>query len=218
MDQDGVLYHEACNTKPLSVVDASNRIIASMRLAALERGYADWVSDAQRGFIKGRQMLRNILDVDFSAQRISLQSERGATVLFDFRAAFPSLSHDFLFDALSAIGLPTEYTTMLRLFYRNNKHKIRVGNQMFDSVHVHSGVRQGCPLSPLLFALCADILLREISATLRDAGIVRAFVDDTAVVLNNWERKIVALERLFSECEQVSASALNVNKTVFIPM
>ena len=80
------------------------------------------------------------------------ERKRGAIILFDFRAAFPSLSHEYLWDALAAIGLPLDYINALQMFYRSNLHYIKVGGSCFKSVVVYSGVRQDYPLSPILFA------------------------------------------------------------------
>ena len=91
-------------------------------LRELERKVSHWISQAQRGFLKGRQMLRYILEVDFDAQRISIMSKRDAIVFFYFRAAFQSLSHEFLWEVLASIGLPEEYIKALKLFYEHNKH------------------------------------------------------------------------------------------------
>ena len=178
---------EPSSTRPLSIVDASNRIIASIFRVALERQVSTWVSSAQTGFLPGRQMLRNVLDVDFAAQKISLKSPRGAILLFDFKAAFPSMSHEFMWETLEAIGLPKQYIRALQQFYKDNKHQIRTCMGTMESVVVHSGVRQGCPLSPLLFTICADILLREIAQTLTSQELVRAFADDTSVVVEDYE-------------------------------
>ena len=210
--------HEPSSTRPLSIVDASNRILASIFRVSLERNAASWVSRAQRGFLPGRQMLRNILDIDFAAQKISVKSKKGAIVLFDFRAAFPSMSHEFIWDTLLAIGLPGQYISALKLFYFNNKHFFQVDGKLLESVTVYSGVRQGCPLSPLLFALCADILLREIAGALGGEDLVRAFADDTGVVIEDFEATLPKLHMLFEEFERISALAINVQKTLFIPL
>ena len=180
---DGTLAHDSKDTRPLSIVDSSNRILASIFRVALERCLGSWVSEFQRGFLGGRQMLRNVLDIDFAAHKISVRSSSGAILLFDFAAAFPSMSHDFMWDVLSTIGLPDHYIDMLKLFYKGNEHFIRIGGAVMDSITVYSGVRQGCPLSPLLFALCADILLRALAEHLQGDDALRAFADDTAVVV-----------------------------------
>jgi endonuclease/exonuclease/phosphatase family metal-dependent hydrolase len=174
--------HEPGGTRPLSIVDAINRIIASIFRVALERVVAKYVSEAQRGFIPGRQMLRNILEIDFQAQKISIKYKKGAIILFDFKAAFPSMNHGFMWETLAAWGLPAEYINALRLFYVHNHHTMRTGDIEVDSVDVHSGVRQGCPLSPIIFAMCADVLLTELADILRTDEIVRAFADDAGVV------------------------------------
>ena len=72
-------------------------------------------------------MLRNILEIDFEGQRISIKHKRGAIILFDFRAAFPSLCHDFMWDVLLGIGLPLQYIDALKLFYKSNRHFIKIG-------------------------------------------------------------------------------------------
>ena len=215
---DGTRLHEVADSRPLSIVDASNRILASILQVALERNVASWISESQRGFLKGRHLLQNLLDVDFAAQKISIKTNVGAIILFDFRAAFPSLAHDFMWSALAAIGLPDEYLRVLKCFYKDNFHRMRVGGVYVDSVTLHNGVRQGCPLSPILFALCADILLQEISRVLSGDEVVRAFADDTAVVIQNYIPTLPILQKLFSEFEAICGLALNIKKTVLIPL
>eukprot|EP00973_Karenia_brevis_P074294 10322378-Karenia_brevis.AAC.1 len=163
-------------------------------------------------------MLRNVLDIDFAAHRISLQSTTGAIILFDFRAAFPSLSHEFLWDALLGFGLPEAYVNMLKLFYVDNEHKIKIGGQFFDSICVRSGVRQGCPLSPLLFAICSDTLLRRVEQVMTEDDALCAFADDTAAAISDYRASLPILCKIFNEFETVSALTLNVDKTIFIPL
>ena len=71
-------------------------------------------------------MLHNIIDIDWESMTISLKKDRGALVLFDFRAAFPSVSHPFLLACLELLGLPASAMNFVRVIYDNNKCYIRV--------------------------------------------------------------------------------------------
>ena len=113
----GLRCYDASSTRPLSIVDSINRIIASVFRLVLERQVHTWISYQQRGFVCGRQMLLNIIDVDFAAQKISIKSARGAILLLDFRAAFPSMCHSFIWDTLESIGLPRQFIKALQLVY-----------------------------------------------------------------------------------------------------
>ena len=88
-------------------MDASNRIVAAILCAALERCAASRISYMQRGVIPGRHMMSNLIDIDEAAQKTSVHSTRGAVVLLDFKAAFPSVDHGFMWETLEAAGIPT---------------------------------------------------------------------------------------------------------------
>jgi endonuclease/exonuclease/phosphatase family metal-dependent hydrolase len=217
--QSGEKIHGASSTRPLSIVDAANRIVAAIMCAALERCVAARISNMQRGFVPGRQMLLNLIDVDTAAQKISVRSSRGAIVLFDFRAAFPSMNHAFMWETLKEAGIPTEFIDAIRALYTNNKHWIKVHGGLFDGPIVRSGVRQGCPHSGLLFAICADVLLLRLQDALKgEDETVRAFADDTAVVLCDYVCAAPIIDKLFSEFAEISKLELNISKTILIPL
>ena len=138
---DGTEVYDAGGTCPLSVVDASNRILTNVFRAVLEKRAAAWVSESQRGFLPGRSMIRNVVDIDFAAQNISLKSRARAILLYDFRAASPSISHEFMWDVLDAIGIHHQFIRAIKMFYTDNWNQIRVQGELFDSVNVRSGIR-----------------------------------------------------------------------------
>eukprot|EP00973_Karenia_brevis_P016029 2191014-Karenia_brevis.AAC.1 len=76
-------------------------------------------------------MLQNLVDVDAAAQTICLKSKRGAIILFDFKAAFPSMGHSFIWETLDAAGIPEDFVQALRLLYERNTHSIRIGGKRF---------------------------------------------------------------------------------------
>jgi hypothetical protein len=63
VDEDVGEFYEAPATRPLSLVNTDNRILASAARIRWEPTFSLWVSKLQRGFLKGRSMISNIVDV-----------------------------------------------------------------------------------------------------------------------------------------------------------
>jgi len=75
-------FYGAGDTRPLAIVNTDNRLIASAMRLAWEPLLNSWISKAQRGFLKGRSILMNILDIDEKAMTVSLKEAYGGLVLF----------------------------------------------------------------------------------------------------------------------------------------
>ena len=79
------------------------------------------------------------------------------------------------------------------------------------------GIRQGCPLSPLLFAVVIDLFLRQIRR-LNLPTTLRAYADDIAIVTRSIRDTAPMLQTQFAELAKISNLALNIPKTVCIPL
>ena len=67
-----------------------------------------------------------------------------------------------MWTAMSKMGMPEEVIRAYKQLYHENSHTIRMGGATWNSVGVSLGVRQGCPLSPLLFLIAIEPLLDEL--------------------------------------------------------
>jgi len=214
----GTPFYAPESTRPLSLADTFNKLVANTIRIALERVASNRISFYQRGFLKGRQVLDNVVELDFFAHICSIISPNAALVLFDFRAAFPSVSHKFLWMIMEMSGLPTQLITLIRCLYRNCTHIIRIGGKRFNGPRLLSGVRQGCPLSGLLFAIAMEPILRRISYAIGPQCSLRAYADDVGIVLMNFMLVLGSLGAAFHCIGEGTGLNLNVSKTIFIPL
>ena len=113
-------------------------------------------------------MLMNLVDIDEESMTVSLRTNKGSLILFDFAAAFPSVSQDFLFQALASLGMPSAAVSFIRALYYRQDCQISLAGQLFPGFTLSAGIRQGCPLSPLsllpaqTFCLPCSVIVSQI--------------------------------------------------------
>ena len=211
------LVFRAAATRPLSISNTDNRIIAGAIRILVEAKVAEWVSEAQRGFLRGRSMVLNIVEVDHAMRTLAFHFHHPAAVFFDFSAAFPSISWEYMWHILKRISAPEFLRTALRNLYRNNSQILRLRSASGKHAFVaKAGVKQGCPLSPLIFAVCVDPLLRRLGNALPGA-LIRAFADDIALVARTLPMVRQAL-KIFDHFGRISNLVLNLGKTILVPL
>ena len=157
-------------------------------------------------------MLANVVDIDAEAMRVNLIAEYGGLVLFYFKAAFPSTSHEYMVTVLEHVGFPRNAINFIEALYHQNNFVLRCKGSELYGLNVSSGIRQGRPLSPLLFVATMDLLLRELTARF-PRSCLRAFADDTAMVTHDFLAEGAEIINVFNEFAAISGLELNLPKT-----
>lgn len=85
-------------------------------------------------------------------------------VFVDIAKAFDTMCHQHVFAGLVQRGVDPHVIQLVREMYRNIKMYISLGKERTDPIYIHSGVKQGDPMSPLVFNLALDPLLRKLEA------------------------------------------------------
>jgi len=84
----------------------------------------------------------------------------------DFKKAFGSISHDKLWVTMMDTGYPLHLIDLLAKLYRKQLAKVNVAGTLSEWFRAKKGVRQRCVLSPYLFNILAEMVMRECRGTL----------------------------------------------------
>ena len=134
-----------------------NRILITRLLKAVD----EKLREQQVGFRKDRSCTDQI-----AALRIIIeQSLEWNTSLFlnfvDFEKAFDSLDREVLWNLMAHYGIPQKFINIIRNSYNNMQCRVIHEGKLTESFDVKTGVKQGCLLSPFLFLLAIDYIMRE---------------------------------------------------------
>ena len=110
---DGTVFLDADGVRPLNVANTDNRILANAVRMVIEPRVSPRIIFLQRGFPAGRSLLANLLDVEEAMLHQALADTNSCAILFDFKAAFPSLEHGLLRALLRHLNWPA-WTLLLR--------------------------------------------------------------------------------------------------------
>ena len=138
--------------------------------------------------------------------------------LTDYAKAFHCQDHNKQWKILKELGIPDQVTCLLRNLYSSQEAIVRTGHETIDWFQIGKEVHQGCILSPCLFNLYAEYIMRNARLDEGQAGIKIArrninnlrYVDDTILMTGNEELKRL-LMKMKDESEKVGLK-LNIPK------
>ena len=121
---------------------------------------------------------------------------------------------------LKEMGIPDHFTCFLRNLYAGQEATVRIGHGTTDWFQIGKGVRQGCILSPCLFNLYAEYIMRNAGLHKSQAGIKIArrnisnlsYADDITLMAEN-EEELKSLLMKVKEDSEKAALKLNIQET-----
>ena len=216
--------HDLGNYRPIAVSAVIGKLLSKvleMRLDifAEEHGIR---AKGQAGFRKGR----NTIDQLFVLQHLveKHQIPKGAKHLYccfvDFQKAYDGVNRDVLFRHLSSLGLHGCFLQTVASMYWNVPLQAKCNGRLGTSFQSTSGVKQGDPLSPLLFGLLIDSLEQHMQATCPGVGVlirqqllqVLLYADDLVLFAESPESLQQQLDALHTFCLQKHLT-VNIDKT-----
>ena len=179
--------------------------------------------DVQAGFRKGRGTRDQIVNIHWIIKKAREFQKNIYFCIIDYAKAFDCVDHNKLWKILKEMGIPDHLTCLLRNLCAGQEATVRTEHGTTDWFQIGEGVHQGCMLSPCLFNLYAEYIMRnagldeaqaELKIARRNLNNLR-YADDTTPMAESEEELKSFLMKVKEESEKVGLK-LNIQKTKIV--
>ena len=211
------------NWRPLTLLNTDYKILTKLLALRLQKVLPAIISKDQSGYLKGRYIGDNIRTIFDVIEFAKINQIPGMIVLIDFEKAFDSISWSFLFRTLDAFNFGDSFKQWIKIIYNNPECCVTNNGYASSFFSISRGIRQGCPISALLFLLVVEIMSLHIKQNPDIVGIcvgdesikVSQLADDTTLFLKDTYSLNEALLFL-DKFKKSSGLKLNKGKTEVI--
>jgi hypothetical protein len=217
------------NFRQLSLMNTDYKLVTRILATRSSKKLPAIIHPNQNGFVP---LIHATLDLFAAAQVEANRNPEFAealALLLDFCKAYDSVDREFMYAVLLWLGFPSAFVAVMRAMHDGTRVRFLANGYRSGWVTVTCGIRQGCPLAPLLFILVLEALYRRLDNHPRIAGItlrsragcmqlrVGRYADDTASYVKTPQEVPIVLEvtRVFA---LASGLKLNEGKTLVIAL
>lgn len=218
------------NFRPISLLNCDYKILAKVLANRLKQVLPTIIQTNQAYAVLGRDISDTVNSVRDKIWYMDKEKREGFIMNIDFEKAFDRVEHDFLFGVLNKFNFGRRFIRCLRCLYSDAKSCVKVNGFLTDFIFLTRSIRQGCPLSALLYTLVAEPLGLAINADSGIQGIpvgnfsafnseskIYQYADDTTLVLRDEDSIDRSMKVLDIYCKG-SGARMNVGKTEFMKL
>lgn len=207
------------NYRGISLLNIGYKILSRILLTRVEEQLGPTIGEYQCGFRKGRNCAEQIFAIKRIIEHRHRKGKKTIVTFVDFKKAYDSIDRSTLLDVLEDRGLDATTHAIIKETLSNTTARIRHRSTLSDSFEIKTGVRQGDGLSPILFNLVLDEVVRQwrqLNSNMKIKGVqigykvkhnaivdCLAFADDMALLNETEEEAKTALKNLAEVAEKV---------------
>jgi hypothetical protein len=184
------------------------------------------VKPTQTAFMPGRHILEGVVVLHETIHELHKKKMDGVLLKLDFEKAYDKVKWDFLQQALRMKGFNPKWCKLIQEFISRGSVGIKVNDDIGHYFQTRKGLRQGDPLSPILFNIIADMLAIMINRAKQDGQVsgliphlveggvsILHYADDTIIFLEHDLEKALNMKLVLCIFEQLSGLKINFHKS-----
>ncbi|MEW8548721.1 MAG: reverse transcriptase family protein, partial [Candidatus Thiodiazotropha sp.] len=216
------------NWRPISLLNVDYKIITKILAERIKQVLPSIIHSDQKGFVRGRNICeanRLLQDIIFYTDQNQINS---AVIFLDYEKAFDRVEWSWTLNCLRKFNFGTKFTSWINMIFKHAKTSILTNGFRSSFFKISRSMRQGCPVSPLLFILQAEPLACAIRKNRDIKGIplpyisletgereeakINGYVDDSQLFVST-EDSINECFKVLNCYEMSSGAKINKNKT-----
>ena len=149
------------NYRPISLINVDIKIITKVLAERLKLVLPQIIHSTQTA-VYGRKIDQNIHMVRDLIEMANRDDDTAAFIFLDQEKAFDRVNHEFLFKTMKAFGIGDTFIKWVSTIYSNANSVLSINGHFSDQIPLKRGVRQGCPLSALLYVLVIEVFAIQL--------------------------------------------------------
>ena len=224
--EDSGSLQETNNYRPISLLNSEYKLLTSMLASRVGPYLGKLVHTDQACTIQGRSILHHCHFIRDLISDTHKAHTPACILSIDQAKAFDRVDHSWLHRVVAKCNLGRFYTKWIQILYSNAISQVIVNHSLSEPLQVTRGVRQGDPLSPLLYVLTIEPLLNCIRAdkTIPPISLpgnqsrkLIGYADDTNFFIKE-HSSIDKIIKHFKKFSKASGSLINEDKTKALPL
>ena len=162
--------YECSNYRGISLLSVVGKVYGRVLINRIRDKTEKVISEVQGGFRRGRGCMDQVFVVRQICEKYLAKGKDVYFAFMDLEKAYDRVDRDAMWNVLRMYGVGGKLLGAVKSLYVGSRACVRVGDEVSEWFPVRVGLRQGCVMSPWLFNLFMDGVMREIRKNVYDTG------------------------------------------------